>query len=73
MFGLKQLKLEMAHWFTVSAYQYGSVFGFNIPSFAFLQFHGLSMSLSWLSGPSGSGGTTSSPPSVINCGETPST
>lgn len=38
-----------------------------------LQCRGLSMSSSWLSGPSGSGGTISSPRSVTSCGETLST
>lgn len=37
------------------------------------QCRGLSMSSSWLNGPSGSGGTISSPHSVTSCGEMPST
>lgn len=37
------------------------------------QCRGLSTSLSWPSGPSGSGASISSPPSVTSCGETPST
>lgn len=38
-----------------------------------LQCRGLSTSSSWLSGPSGSGGTISSPRSATSCGETLST